>query len=138
MTKSLGQIAHEAGWLACEGLPPWENLTISLQVRYERSAQAVAAHLMDEDAPAVQLGPKLFSFASHQDWVNSASIGWKSYGVEAQQTVCVDQLGRVLGWGKHFAIARDEGQFPADVYLLRADMANPPQTKQPKECGDDR
>ena len=84
------------------------------------------------DAPAVQLGPKLFSFASHQNWVDSASIAWNSHCVKERHTVCVDQLGRLLGWGQHFATARDEGQFPVDVYLLRADMANPPQPEQLK------
>ena len=59
MTKSLGQIAHEAGWPECEGFLSWENLTISRQVRDELAAQAVAAHVRAENAwQPIKTAPK--------------------------------------------------------------------------------
>lgn len=71
----------------------------------------------------VSVGPKLFSFRSFQDWVNHAQRIWKFHGVDGRHTVCIDQRGRICGWGAHFMTARDEGAFPVDVYLLREDMA---------------
>ena len=50
MTKSLGQIAHEAGWPECERFLSWEKLIISCRVRNERGAKAVAAHVGAMDA----------------------------------------------------------------------------------------
>lgn len=33
--------------------------------------------------------------------------------------------GRICAWGEHFATARDEEQFPVDVYALREDLDLP-------------
>lgn len=70
----------------------------------------------------VVLGPKLFSFATFNSWCNHAQRIWFAHGVRSNQTLCVDQRGRVISWGEHFMTARDEGAFPVDVYLLRQDM----------------
>lgn len=71
------------------------------------------------------LGPKLFSFTTHAHWENHAKKAWKSAGVSSYRTICLDQKQRICAWGEHFAIARDEGQFPVDVYALRDDMELP-------------
>ena len=67
-------------------------------------------------------GQLLFSFSWFGDWVNHAQTIWKDHGVRSQHTLCIDQKGRVCGWGEHFMTARDEGAFPINVYLLREDM----------------
>ncbi len=76
----------------------------------------------------IELGPKLFSFDSFQSWVNHASTAWKRAGVRSENTLCIDQAGRIMRLGAHFMLARDEGKFPADVYLIRTDMAETPAT----------
>jgi len=73
------------------------------------------------------LGRKLFSFSSFQDWVNRASRMWKLHEVSSRYTVCVDQKGRICGWGEHFMAAREDGSFPVDVHYMRPDM--PPNDK---------
>lgn len=73
----------------------------------------------------IKLGPKLFSFSSHAAWVNHASTAWKKIGVSSGRTICLDQKQRICAWGEHFAIAKDEAQFPVDVYALRDDMELP-------------
>lgn len=70
----------------------------------------------------IDLGPKLFSFSSFSDWVNHASRAWVKAGVRSENTLCIDQSGRVVRVGSHFMKARDEGAFPVDVYLMRADL----------------
>ena len=70
----------------------------------------------------LDLGPKLFSFATFTDWCNHAKGAWKAAGVTSQETLCIDQKGRVCGWGKHFVTARAEDAFPVDVYLMRTDL----------------
>ena len=68
------------------------------------------------------VGPLLFSFATFDSWVNQAQRIWRFHGVRGEDTVCLDQKGRMCRWGAHFMVARDEGAFPVDVYLLRDDM----------------
>ena len=70
----------------------------------------------------LDLGPKLFSFDSFTGWVNHASRAWKMAGVRSDDTLCIDQAGRVVRIGSHFMKARDEGKFPVDVYLMRTDL----------------
>lgn len=69
--------------------------------------------------PSVQLGEVLFSFNSFQDWVNKAQRIWRFHEVDSRHTVCIDQRGRICGWGAHFMRARDEGAFPINVHRLR-------------------
>lgn len=54
--------------------------------------------------------------------MNKAQRIWRYHEVRGEDTVCVDQKGRMCRIGKHFMVARDEGAFPIDVYLLREDM----------------
>jgi hypothetical protein len=70
----------------------------------------------------IDLGPKLFSFDSFNSWVNHASTAWKRAGVRSDDTLCIDQSGRVVRIGGHFMKARDESAFPVDVYLMRTDL----------------
>ena len=81
------------------------------------------AQPVKQASPQIEVGPKLFSFRSRVDWSNKASKKWKAHGLTAQKTLCIDQKGRVCGWGEHFITAEDESAYPIDVYLLRADMA---------------
>lgn len=71
--------------------------------------------------PSIELGPKLFSFRTFDKWVSGASRIWRFHGVRGEDTVCLDQKGRICRWGKHFMIARDDGSFPVDVHLFRGD-----------------
>ena len=79
----------------------------------------------DDVALTMRLGPKLFSFSSFGDWLNQAQRIWRAHGVDARNTVCIDQKGRLCGWGEHFMKARDDGVFPIDVYLMRPDTERP-------------
>ena len=69
----------------------------------------------------ITLGPKLFCFESFAGWVNQASRAWKIAGVRSEDTLCVDQAGRIVRVGADFMAARDEGAFPVDVYRIRGD-----------------
>lgn len=73
----------------------------------------------------IQPGKKLFEFRSKQDWINKAQRIWRFHGVNADRTVCVDQLGRICQIGMHFAAAERDGAYPIEVYMLRPDMAPP-------------
>ena len=70
----------------------------------------------------IELGEKLFEFRSQQDWINRANRIWRLHETNAQQTVCVDKLGRICGWGKHFADAERDNAYPIEVFRLRQDM----------------
>lgn len=80
----------------------------------------------------LDLGPKLFSFDSFTCWVNHASRAWKMAGVRSDDTLCIDQAGRVVRIGSHFMKARDEGKFPVDVYLMRTDLQQNAGDKPPQ------
>ena len=70
----------------------------------------------------IEHGEKLFEFRSKQDWINKAQRIWRLHEVRAEHTVCVDQLGRICGWGKHFADAERDNAYPIEVFRLRQDM----------------
>ena len=70
---------------------------------------------------AVRVGKKLFSFGSHQDWVNSAQRKFAVNGVNNEMVLCVDQQGRVLKKGLEFSRADKDSAFPVDVYLALED-----------------
>ncbi|WP_206424550.1 hypothetical protein [Delftia lacustris] len=89
---------------------------------YEPVAAAPAAPAVDASgAVPVVLGKKLFQFSCHQDWVNRAQRAWKMAGVRSEDTICLDQKGRVLRKGLEFARADKEGAFPVVVYLALVD-----------------
>jgi hypothetical protein len=68
----------------------------------------------------IELGEKLFSFATFTNWVNSAQNKFARAGVAGREVIALDQKGRICAWGTHFMAARDEDAFPVDVYRLRA------------------
>lgn len=70
----------------------------------------------------IKVGPKLFSFKDHSDWVNHASQAWKRAGWRPEHTVAVDQACRIVSIGRDFRIAKEESAFPVDVYLAREDL----------------
>ena len=89
---------------------------------YEPVAAAPAAPAVDASgAVPVVLGKKLFQFSCHQDWVNRAQRAWKMASVRSEDTICLDQKGRVLRKGLEFARADKEGAFPVVVYLALVD-----------------
>ncbi len=83
----------------------------------------------------IELGEKLFEFRSKQDWINRADRIWRLHETNAQHTVCVDQLGRICGWGKHFADAERDNAYPIEVFRLRADMTPNDQYNRPASAG---
>jgi|GEM_PF-6846972 len=78
-----------------------------------------------KDSPArppkreMLLGRKLFQFSSKADWINGASRIWRLHEVTADNTTCVDQLGRICTMGKHFAEAELDDAYPIEVFLTR-------------------
>jgi hypothetical protein len=70
----------------------------------------------------IEPGEMLFEFRSKQDWINRAQRIWKLHEVSEQNTVCIDQRGRICRWGEHFAAAERDGAYPIQVFRLRKDM----------------
>lgn len=75
----------------------------------------------DSPTPAVNqlsisVGEMLFEFSSFQDWVNKAQGRFAMAGVRGEDTLCVDQKGRLLKKGKEFMRARDDCSFPVKIY----------------------
>lgn len=70
----------------------------------------------------IQTGEKLFQFASKQEWINKAQRIWKLHMVRAEETICVDQLGRICRIGMHFMAAERDNAYPIEVFVLRQDM----------------
>lgn len=68
------------------------------------------------------LGPKVFSFATKAHWINRASKEWKSHYLRLEETVCIDQKGRICTSGLHFRVAEEDNAYPIDVHLFRADF----------------
>lgn len=85
------------------------------------TAETMDGARKDGGAVPVVLGKKLFQFSCHQDWVNRAQRAWKMAGVRSEDTICLDQKGRVLRKGLEFARADKEGAFPVVVYLALVD-----------------
>lgn len=71
----------------------------------------------------IQAGEKLFEFRSKQEWINKASRIWRFHQVRSENTICVDQLGRICNVGAHFMAAERDNAYPIEVFLLRKDMA---------------
>jgi hypothetical protein len=65
---------------------------------------------------AVTVGPLLFEFASHAQWVNKASSWFRSYRVTGSDTICVDAKGRICRIGKQFMRAEKEQTYPIRVF----------------------
>jgi hypothetical protein len=82
-----------------------------------------------KDSPAkplkreMLLGKKLFEFSSKTDWINGASRIWRLHEVTADNTTCVDQLGRICTMGLHFAEAERDDAYPIEVFVTRPESA---------------
>ena len=70
----------------------------------------------------IQAGEKLFEFRSKQEWINKASRIWRFHQVRSENTICVDQLGRICNVGAHFMAAERDNAYPIEVFLLRQEM----------------
>lgn len=70
-------------------------------------------------------GEKLFEFFSEQDWCNKAARIWKKHQVRSDDTICVDQMGRICTIGRHFMAATKENAYPIEVFMRRPDMPRP-------------
>ena len=70
----------------------------------------------------IEVGEKLFEFKSKHDWINRAQHIWKQHRANAQDTVCIDQNGRICGFGLHFITAEHDNTYPIEVFWMRADM----------------
>ena len=80
---------------------------------------------MKTDPPArieIQIGPELFRFTSHAQWVNKAASWFKHSGAARFGYVCIDAAGRVCTHGKQFGRARDEETFPVIVYAVDPEL----------------
>lgn len=84
-----------------------------------RGQLTAAPSIAEKRETAVSLGEKLFSFASQQDWINKAQRIWKKHQVRGEDTLCIDQLGRVCDMGKHFREAEEDNAYPIDVFTRR-------------------
>ncbi|MGK7896439.1 MAG: hypothetical protein AB4372_23185 [Xenococcus sp. (in: cyanobacteria)] len=62
----------------------------------------------------INIDRELFRFKNKQEWVNKASSWYSTCGVDLEDTIAVDSIGRVMRTGHHFAIA----EYPVIVYLL--------------------
>ena len=103
--------------LAEEGAIPLDEYPTAQDLA---KAQEPAAS--EQDAlTSVMLGKKLFSFYCFQDWVNTAQRAWRNVSISSEQTICLDQKGRVLKKGLEFMRADKDGSFPVDVYLALVD-----------------
>lgn len=70
----------------------------------------------------IEHGEKLFEFTSKSDWIEKGNRIWRYHKVLDEETICIDQLGRICCWGKHFDNAERENAYPIEVFRLRSDM----------------
>jgi hypothetical protein len=88
----------------------------------ECEVDAIAALIETKAKVRLQVGPELFRFSSHANWVNKASSWFR--GVRAGSWVCIDQRGRICNSGKEFMRADKENAFPIVVYLIDPEAAS--------------
>lgn len=67
----------------------------------------------------IMLGKKLFEFSSKADWIKGGGSIWRLHKVTADNTTCVDQLGRICTMGLHFAEAERDNTYPIEVFMTR-------------------
>jgi len=82
----------------------------------------------------IEPGEKLFQFASEQDWINKAQRIWRFHDVRSDDTVCVDQQGRICTIGLHFMAAERDNAYPIEVFMKRPDMLPPNAIYRDKTC----
>ncbi len=66
----------------------------------------------------VLVGRLLFEFSSHEDWVLTATRKFTRANESSETTICLDTLGRICSWGKHFMRADEEATYPISVYKI--------------------
>ena len=64
----------------------------------------------------IKVQRELFSFKSHQDWVDWAQRRYRDCGVPSRNCIAVDAGGNICTIGKHWMTAEAEGLFPVKVY----------------------
>lgn len=116
----LARLLESGCWLPVGHGDPIDEAAAELR-RLDAENKALRERLEASGAVPVVLGKKLFQFNCHQDWVNRAQRAWKMAGVRSEDTICLDQKGRVLRKGLEFARAHKEGAFPVVVYLALVD-----------------
>lgn len=82
----------------------------------------------------IQVGPQLFEFESHDNWINTATIKFRYAGVRSKDVLCIDSQGRICTKGLEFNRADLEGAYPIRVYrkLLRSDFEISKQLREMK------
>jgi hypothetical protein len=68
------------------------------------------------------LGKFLFKFDDFDNWCDTAREKFSDSGHKGEDTVCMDEKGRVCKWGEHFMRARDDNSFPIRVYSIRTEF----------------
>lgn len=86
------------------------------QVEAREAAEKRVAEL--EARHPVQLGKKLFEFATHLRWVTDAQRMFRECGVPSHKTISLDAKGRVCSSGLEMGRAKDEKTFPVTVYSI--------------------
>lgn len=66
----------------------------------------------------IQVGPELFRFESHQQWVNKARSWYATCGYSSRKLVAIDAAGRIVVSGLEFSRAEAEGTFPVSVHPI--------------------
>lgn len=69
----------------------------------------------------INIGEPLFSFRSKQDWINKGPEIWRRHRANERNAISIDQKGRIVQMGHHFARAEADGSYPITVYRMQAD-----------------
>lgn len=64
----------------------------------------------------LRLGPKLFEFHDFDDWVARARHLYARGGYTSQNTLAIDQHGRIVDGGADMRRAQQSNAFPINVY----------------------
>lgn len=73
------------------------------------------------NAVTVQLGEKLFEFASKQDWINKGPRIWRVHQATDGRAISIDAKGRICQCGAEFARAERDNAYPVSVYRVQPD-----------------
>jgi hypothetical protein len=82
----------------------------------------------------IMLGKKLFQFSSKADWILQGPRIWKLHEARSDNSICVDQLGRICTQGLHFFEAERDNAYPIEVFLTRPDRSPPSEIESPKDA----
>ncbi len=74
----------------------------------------------------ISVGPALFAFMSHDEWVNKACRWFRAaerqHEIPTREMICVDAHGNICRIGRDFAVAERAGAFPITVHAYRGDI----------------